>query len=85
MKISDTPSFQNTPPLQHYFTNPSLFYGKNLNPTFLGKFRKLTPPPLYKLDGGWGRGASNYDRCKNFVSIEKGLHLSISKLFYSLQ
>ena len=47
MKISDTPLFQTGPPL---FYQPLHFYGKNLNPPFFQKFRKLNsprpPPPL---------------------------------------
>ena len=47
MKISDTPLFQTAPPL---FYQPLHFYGKNLNPPFFQKFRKLNsirpPPPL---------------------------------------
>ena len=49
IKIRDTPFFTKKPP---YFTNPSL-YGKNLNPTFLKKFKNLTilPPTLQEISG----------------------------------
>ena len=52
MNISDTvPPFLKQSP---YSANPFPFYGKNLNPIFLEKFRKLRQP-LYKGVG------SNYE------------------------
>ena len=48
--VNDTPFFRITPK----FYQPVPFYGKILNASFLGKFRKLNPSPFYK-------GGSSYE------------------------